>query len=188
MQFLSIILGWAIGARAMHSLQNYREAEPIYDGNIYTYSLAYIGGMLEVYGHHMTALTPDSKGPEYHMTLLDVIPMHVSYETYVKGVTAFRNARDMAKKHRDNFVKIANSRASQAEGGEEAAPEELGDANVDDSDSVNSDEHTSLDGHGHGHGHGQGPNPTSGSKRKLSPGSSEQIDGAAKSRTRRRNA
>lgn len=181
-----VCLNGAVGARAMHSLQNYGEAEPIYDGNAYTYSAAYHDCVLEVYAHHMTAPTPDSKGPEYHMTLLDVIPMHLSYEMYVKGVTAFRNARDMAKKHRDKFVKMANSTASQAEAEEEAAPEELGDANVDDSDSVNSDEHTSLDSHGHGHG--QGSNPTSGSKRKLSPGSSEQSDGAPKSRTRRRNA
>lgn len=166
----------------MHSLQNYGEAEPMYDGNAYTYSTAYYDCVLEVYAHHITAPTPDSEGPEYHMTLLDVIPMHLSYETYVKGVTAFRNARDMAKKHRENFVKMANSRASQAEAEEEAALEELGDANVDHSDSVSSDEHSSPDGHG------QGPNPTCGSKRKLNPGSSEQGDGAPKSRTRRRNA
>ncbi|KAH7019913.1 hypothetical protein EDB80DRAFT_701793 [Ilyonectria destructans] len=176
-----VCLDGAMGARAMHSLQNYGEAEPMYDGNAYTYSTAYYDCVLEVYAHHITAPTPDSEGPEYHMTLLDVIPMHLSYETFVKGVTAFRNARDMAKKHRDNFVKMANSRASQAEAEGEAALEELGDANVDHSDSVSSDEHTSPDGHG------QGPNPTSGSKRKLNPGSSEQGDGAPKSQTRRRN-
>ncbi|KAH8676944.1 hypothetical protein BGZ61DRAFT_457307 [Ilyonectria robusta] len=114
-----VCLDGAMGARAMHSLQNYGEAEPTYDGNAYTYSAAYFDCVLEVYAHHITAPTPDSSGPEYHMTLLDVIPMHLSYEMYVKGVIAFRNARDMAKKHRDNFVKIANSRASQAEAGEE---------------------------------------------------------------------
>ena len=34
-------------------------------------------------------------------------------DTFRRGATAFRNARDVAKQHRDRFIETANARASQ---------------------------------------------------------------------------
>ena len=39
----------------MHTLQNYRQTELIYDGSAYTYSSTYHDGNLKLYAHHVTA-------------------------------------------------------------------------------------------------------------------------------------
>ncbi|KIE01659.1 hypothetical protein MAJ_02464, partial [Metarhizium majus ARSEF 297] len=87
----------AIGSRAMHSLQNYNEEESAYDGNPYTFSSIYHGGQLQLYAHHVTAPTTPEGRPDFR-----------------RGVAAFRNARDLAKRHRDSFIEEAKARASQA--------------------------------------------------------------------------
>jgi hypothetical protein len=63
----------AVGARAMHSLQNYQVAEPIYDGNANSYSATYHQGTatLQLYTHHLTAPKALGEPPECHMTQLD---------------------------------------------------------------------------------------------------------------------
>lgn len=96
----------AIGTRAMHSLQNCRESEPTYDGQVYTYSSTYQNDQLQLYEHHATA-APGGQ-PEYHTTRLGGYSMTHSRETFLEGATAFRNARDLAKQHRDNFIRDAN--------------------------------------------------------------------------------
>jgi hypothetical protein len=63
-------LDGAIGARAMHALQNYGDEEPGFDGNAYSYSSTYHAGTgtLQLYTHHVTAPTAPGGRPEYHMT------------------------------------------------------------------------------------------------------------------------
>jgi hypothetical protein len=87
----------AYGPRAMHSLQNYGEDEPIYDGNAYTYSSTYHGGLLKlyVYTHHVTAPTTQGGRPEYHMAQLDAWGMTGNRKTFI----------------RDSFIQAANARA-----------------------------------------------------------------------------
>ncbi|KAL8387196.1 hypothetical protein RB595_010087 [Gaeumannomyces hyphopodioides] len=110
----------AIGARGIHSLQNYGNDEPVYDGRPYTFSSTYHGGTgtLQLYTHYMTE--PDTPGgrPEYHMTQVDAFAMTAKREAFVQGATAFRNARDLAKQYRDSFIRAANERARRP--GEEA--------------------------------------------------------------------
>ena len=105
----------ALGSRTMHSLQNYGEEEPVYDGNAYTFSSVYHDGHLHLYAHHPTALTMPDRQPEYHMTPLMAFSMVNNRERFVEGTTAFRNIRDLAKRHRDSFIQVANTKASQAE-------------------------------------------------------------------------
>lgn len=100
----------AVGARAMHSLQSYGQKEPVYDGQPYTYSSTYQDGTLKMYAHHATAPATASSQPEYHMSQLSSFSMTNARDTFVEGATAFRNARDLAKQHRDNFIQAANSR------------------------------------------------------------------------------
>ncbi|CAK7273139.1 hypothetical protein SEPCBS57363_005504 [Sporothrix epigloea] len=99
----------AIGARAMHALQNYGEQTPVYDGKAYTFSLVYHDGYLEIFAHHMTAPTTAEGEPEYHMTQVQSISLTGNREAFIRGITEFRNCRDLAKRWRDEFVQAANA-------------------------------------------------------------------------------
>ncbi|KAG8413130.1 hypothetical protein J3459_015773 [Metarhizium acridum] len=104
----------AYGARAMHALQNYGEAEVAYDSNAYTYTSTYHDGQLKLYAHHVTAPRMAEERPEYHMTQLRSFGMTDTRETFIAGATAFRNVRDSAERHRNNFIRAANARADLA--------------------------------------------------------------------------
>ena len=101
----------AYGARAMHTLQNYGKSQPEYDGNAYTYSSTYhpTTGTLQLYTHHVTAPADTTSRPEYHMTQIDIWGMTGNIHTFRRGATAFRNARDLARSHRDRFILASNS-------------------------------------------------------------------------------
>jgi hypothetical protein len=106
----------AIGARAMHALQNYCVEEPEFDGNAYTYSAVYIAsvGLLALYAHHPTPPPAPGGTAEYHMTQVKGFSLTVDHDMFVQGLAAFRNARDLARKHRDRFIQAANARARQS--------------------------------------------------------------------------
>lgn len=105
----------AVGARGVHSLQNYRQEQPTYDGQAYTYSSTYHSGTgtLQLYTHHPTAPTTPGGRAEYHMTQVRAFGMTDTRETFVQGATAFRNARDLAKQDRDKFIEAANSKSQE---------------------------------------------------------------------------
>lgn len=100
----------AIGARSMHHIQNYRQEKPLYDDNAYTFSSTYHYGLLTLYAHHLTAPGNSRGRPEYHMTQLKSFALTNDLETFIRGVTAFRNLRDWAKRCRDKFISAANSK------------------------------------------------------------------------------
>ena len=106
----------AIGARAMHSLQNYGVHEQEYDGNAYSYSNTFHNGTgtLQLYSTHPTR--PHSPGgrPEYHMTQIDSYAMTGNSKSFREGATAFRNLRDLAGSHRDSLLEEANRAARHA--------------------------------------------------------------------------
>ncbi|KAM3556124.1 hypothetical protein MY1884_005224 [Beauveria asiatica] len=103
-------LDGALGARAMHSLQNYGEDKPIYDGNAYAYSSIYHSGQLVLYAHHMTGPTARGGRVKYHMTQLKGFLLTGDRETFIRGATAVRNARDYARKQRNMLIQKANAR------------------------------------------------------------------------------
>ncbi|KAI1463973.1 uncharacterized protein F4812DRAFT_444051 [Daldinia caldariorum] len=105
----------AIGARAMHSLQNYGVEEPQYDGKPYTFSFLYHNGQLKKYSHHMTAPTTEGGRPEYHMSQVGSFAMTHRRDRFVEGATDFRNTLDLAKTYRGNFIRDANARESQVQ-------------------------------------------------------------------------
>lgn len=100
----------AVGARGMHSLQNYGRNEAVYDGQAYTYSTTYHDGLLKMYAHHATAPGIEGGLPEYHMAQVNSYAMTGERQAFVQGATAYRNLRDLAKQHRDNLIKEANAR------------------------------------------------------------------------------
>ncbi|KIW39814.1 uncharacterized protein PV06_08398 [Exophiala oligosperma] len=106
----------AIGARAMHYLQNYKSVEAEYDGNAYSYSATYHQGTstLKLYGHHLTAPKAPGESPECHMTQLKGFDMTSDIDTFRRGAAGFRHIRDRAKTDRDGFIDLANQIARRA--------------------------------------------------------------------------
>ncbi|OAA36096.1 hypothetical protein NOR_07702 [Metarhizium rileyi] len=100
----------AYGARAMHALQNHGKAQLEYDENAYAYSSTYhpATGTLQLYAHHVIGPADTGGRPGYHMTQLDTWGMTGNIDTFRHGATAFRNTRDLARRHRDHFIKAAN--------------------------------------------------------------------------------
>lgn len=101
----------ALGARAMHELQSYRQDQPIYDGNAYTLTTTYHAGSgsLKLYSTHPTQLADGNI--EYHMTPIRGWDMTSDPDNFRQGATAFRNSRDWAQEQRDRFISNANDRA-----------------------------------------------------------------------------
>ena len=100
----------AVGARVMHSLENYRQHEPEYDGNMKSYSSTYhpATGTLQLFGHHMTAPQASRGQSEYHMTQIRSFAMTDNAERFREGATSFRNLRDLAGTHRGSAIDKAN--------------------------------------------------------------------------------
>ncbi|KND91877.1 hypothetical protein TOPH_03330 [Tolypocladium ophioglossoides CBS 100239] len=119
-------LDGAYGARAMHALQSYGETDSAYDGNACTYISTYHNGTLKLYAHHVRAPATSGERPEYDMTQIDTWGMTGNLDTLRRGATAFRNARDLAKRHRNSFIQAANARASRVTS---AAQDNVGETN-----------------------------------------------------------
>ena len=101
--------GGAIGARAMHALQGYGQAEPTYDNKAYTYSSTYHDGQLRMYSHHLTKPSSPGESPQYYMSQLDSYALTGNVNNFRQGVGAFRNARDLAREERDILIDQANA-------------------------------------------------------------------------------
>lgn len=99
----------------MHSLQSHGEEEPVYDGNAYTYSSTYHAGTLRLYAHHPTAPTTPGGRPGYHMTQVKGFDMLSDRDACADGIKYFRNARDLARSHRDRFIQDTNARARRSD-------------------------------------------------------------------------
>ncbi|EXJ82323.1 hypothetical protein A1O3_06136 [Capronia epimyces CBS 606.96] len=103
----------ALGARAMHSLQNYGTNTPVYDNNAYSFSSTYHDGQLRVYATHPTQSTVPERQSDYHMTQVRSFSLTDTHDRFREGVTAYRNIRDLAKEQRDSFIEKANQKTSQ---------------------------------------------------------------------------
>lgn len=103
----------AFGARAIHALQDYGKDEEQYDGKAYTYSAIYERGSggLNIFAHHVTAPSSPDGRPEYHMTNVLAQFMKTNVEDFRHGARVFREFRELARRHRDKFIKEANEMA-----------------------------------------------------------------------------
>lgn len=107
-------LDGAYGARDMHSLQNYREEVQTYTAEVHAYSSTYCDGTLKLFSHQVTAPTESGGEPEYPMTQISCYALTDDRSAFVAGATAFRNARDLAQRHRDELIQSANAKARRA--------------------------------------------------------------------------
>jgi len=103
----------AVGARAMHQLQNYGASTPVYDGNAYTITNTYHDGHLKMYATHPAEPKVPGGQPEYHMTQLNTYSLGGAVDHFREGAAAFRNGRDWAKEQRDRFIADANGTAQR---------------------------------------------------------------------------
>ncbi len=102
----------ALGARAMHQLQSYKQG-PVYDGNAYTVTSTYHAGtgILQMYTTHPTQAEDRQNSTEYHMTKVKGWELTSDVDTFRPGASALRNARDWAQEQRDGIISAANDRA-----------------------------------------------------------------------------
>ncbi|PYH86994.1 hypothetical protein BO82DRAFT_324311 [Aspergillus uvarum CBS 121591] len=122
----------ALGARAMHALQQYGHGQSsnkpnYYDNNAYTIAATFKDGLLGLYVTHPTRST-DNNDPDtnYVMTQAGQWALHGDPDTYQRGITAYRNAQDLAREFRDDLIRQANEQyaagqdnASGSDGSEE---------------------------------------------------------------------
>ncbi|KAI1910918.1 hypothetical protein LOZ12_004139 [Ophidiomyces ophidiicola] len=71
-------------------------------------------GQLKFYTTHPTVPRESDGRSEYIMTQLNAWSMVGSADGFRQGASAYRNARDWAKEQRDEFIKSANERHTQA--------------------------------------------------------------------------
>ncbi|ROV91879.1 hypothetical protein VMCG_09174 [Cytospora schulzeri] len=103
----------ALGARGMHSLQNYEQQTQVYDGNAYTFGVTYHRFQLTIYAIYMTAPSEEGGKPRYDVHEIATYSMRDS-DRFPEGIIACRNIRDLAKEYRVKFVEEANERAKQS--------------------------------------------------------------------------
>lgn len=98
----------AHGARAMHKLQSYKQ-QSNFDNRAYTLGSTYVQGTLVIYAFHLSQA--DFGEIEYNMTMVGGWYLRGDPDTCRKGLTCFRNARDLAKEWRDELIASANQKA-----------------------------------------------------------------------------
>jgi hypothetical protein len=102
----------ALGARGVHSLQEYGKDEPEFDNNASTLTSIYHNGQLQMFTSHPSK-SDTSDQPEYYMTQLRSFSMTDNPDTFREGATWYRNGRDWAKEQRDDAIRRANEKATQ---------------------------------------------------------------------------
>ncbi|OAA49667.1 hypothetical protein NOR_01590 [Metarhizium rileyi] len=102
----------ALGARAIHCLQSYRQTERQYNNNAYTITSIYHGGTLKMYTSHPIRPPVAGGRPGFVMTQIKAWCMTGDADTFRQGAAAFRNGRDWAKRERDKVIDEANKRVA----------------------------------------------------------------------------
>lgn len=101
----------ALGARAMHRVQNLGRREEIFDNKARTASVTYHGGgYLDVYNHHLSQPRGCGTPSQTHMTQLRPFALRDTPGSFRQGVGAFRNASDYAHQHREELIEDAHRR------------------------------------------------------------------------------
>lgn len=108
---LQSVMDGVLGARCMHSLQNYRMDMPLYDGNAYTFSVSYYRSELRFYAIQIKPPSMNSSKPRYEVLQLKWFPMEAK-DKFLPAINAYRNIRDLAEEYRKKFVKDANYKVS----------------------------------------------------------------------------
>lgn len=112
---LQALYDGALGARGVHELRSYVDAEASYDNNAYTITSTYHAGNgdLTIYSSHPVLSNDPKNTIEYRMTQLDGWKMTRNPDTFRQGASALRNARDWAQEKRKEIVAAANEKQKE---------------------------------------------------------------------------
>ncbi|KAK2744155.1 hypothetical protein FQN57_004415 [Myotisia sp. PD_48] len=103
----------ALGTRAMHALQSYKQEAVTYDCNAHTISAIYRGGQLAFYAHHIIPSTKPSRKTETIVTQLKMMSITSDAETFRQGAIAYRNLRDWAADQAAEHIAQLNGQVSE---------------------------------------------------------------------------
>lgn len=102
----------ALGARAMHRVENLARREDFFDNKARTASVVLHGaGDLKFFSHHLSQPGGPGTPSQTHMTPLRSFSLADTPSAFRQGVGAFRNASDYASKHRKESIDNAHYRA-----------------------------------------------------------------------------
>lgn len=99
----------ALGARGIHNLQDYQQAQPVPSNRASTITSIYHGGTLKLYTSHRNESAGLVSKPEYVMHQLNTWGMTGNVESFRQGAAAYRNARDWAEDQRNLAIEAANT-------------------------------------------------------------------------------
>lgn len=111
-----IMYDMALGERGQTALLDYHELNPIYDNKAHTIGCTLIDGHLKMYATHRVPPSKPEAHAEYVMTLIDSWTMFGTLGKFREAATAYRNARDWAKRQRNEAIKKANESAAIPDG------------------------------------------------------------------------
>lgn len=94
----------ALGARGIHMMLNLEKATEVFDGKAYTVTFIYYAGFLRMYLHFIVP-TGDPKYPRCYQTAVVSSWAMEDLEGFRDGVTAYRNAQDIAHALREEIVR-----------------------------------------------------------------------------------
>ena len=101
----------------MHALRSFAKPESAVDNNAYTFTSTYAGGsgsgLLNLYTMHPTASSVPGRNLDFHMTQCRSFAMTDDIETFRKGTTALRNAREWALEQRTQIILAANHKIAE---------------------------------------------------------------------------
>ena len=102
----------AIGARGIHMMLNLGKAIEVFDGKAYTVTFIYYSGFLRMYLHFIVP-TGDPEYPRCYQTARAGSWALEDLEGFRDGVTAYRNAQDLAHELREEVVRQAIAKVDQ---------------------------------------------------------------------------
>lgn len=100
----------AIGSRAIHALRSIAVEDPntVYDNNAYTITAIYFSEIIQLNAHRPVEPSVPGGPTRYKMSLIRSYSLNEGPASFRDGVIAFRNAREWAKRKRDEFIAEAN--------------------------------------------------------------------------------
>ncbi|KAG9249402.1 uncharacterized protein F5Z01DRAFT_631794 [Emericellopsis atlantica] len=102
----------ALGERGQCDLHSFRCSKPMYKNQAHTIGCTYQAGQLKMYATHVVDPSEPGAQPVFVMTQVDSWSLTGNPKSCREGIAAYRNARDWAKKERDQGIEQANHRAA----------------------------------------------------------------------------
>jgi hypothetical protein len=107
-----LIYDMALGERGQQALRSRNPFHASYDNKSHTLGCLYLDGQLKIFATHAIQLSSLVGQPGFVVTQLGAFALTNDIDTFRRGAAAYRNARDWAKKQRNDAIEQANERLS----------------------------------------------------------------------------